>query len=106
MHTLEVVAVLGLLAHNFDDGVDELGALDVVALGPVVSDVGLAIDEVVGGRRCRRRDSEAAGGSGEATARAGGRDGEAAARTGGVQAVAVAGRTAGSSGCRQDTRRW
>ena len=48
MHTLEVVAVLGLLAHNFDDGVDELGALDVVALGPVVSDVELAVDEVVG----------------------------------------------------------
>ena len=47
MHTLEVVAVLGLLAHDVDDGVDELDALDVVALGPVVSDIGLVIDEVV-----------------------------------------------------------
>ena len=105
MHTLEVVAVLGLLAHDVDDSVDELDALDVVALGPVVSDVGLAIDEVVGGRRCRRRDSEAAGGSGEATARAGGQDGEAAAQAGGVQAVAAADGTAGSSGGQQDTRR-
>ena len=48
MHTLKVVAVLGLLAHDVDDGVDELGAVDVVALGPVVSDVGLGVDEVVG----------------------------------------------------------
>ena len=48
MHTLEVVAVLGLLAHDVDDSIDELDALDVVALGLVVSDVGLAVDEVVG----------------------------------------------------------
>lgn len=48
MHTLEVVAVYGLLAHDVEDGVNELGALDVVALGPVVADVGPAVDEVVG----------------------------------------------------------
>lgn len=48
MHTLEVVTVLGLLAHDIEDGVDELGAVDVVALGPVVPDIELAVDEVVG----------------------------------------------------------
>ena len=48
MHTLEVVAVLGLLAHDVEDGVDEFGALGVVSLGPVVPGAGLAVDEVVG----------------------------------------------------------
>jgi hypothetical protein len=48
VHTLEAVAVLGLLAHDVEDGVDELGALGVVALGPVVPGAGLAVDEVVG----------------------------------------------------------
>jgi hypothetical protein len=48
VHTLEAVAVLGLLAHDVKDGVDELGALGVVALGPVVPGAGLAVDKVVG----------------------------------------------------------
>jgi hypothetical protein len=48
VHTLEAVAVLSLLAHDVEDGVDELGALGVVALGPVVPGAGLAVDEVVG----------------------------------------------------------
>ena len=38
---------LGLLAHDVKDGVDELGALGVVALGPVVAGASLAEDEVV-----------------------------------------------------------
>jgi len=45
---LEAVAVLGLLADDVEHGVDELGALGVVALGPVVAGAGLAEDEVVG----------------------------------------------------------
>ena len=45
---MEAVAVLGLLADDVEHGVDELGALGVVALGPVVAGVGLAEDEVVG----------------------------------------------------------
>jgi hypothetical protein len=46
--TLQAVAVLGLLAHHVEHGVDELGSLGVVALGPVVPGPGLAEDEVVG----------------------------------------------------------
>lgn len=48
LEALEHVAVLGLLADNVHDAVNELGALGVVALGPVVSGSGLAEDEVVG----------------------------------------------------------
>jgi hypothetical protein len=44
---LEAVAALGLLADNVKDGVDQLGALGVVALGPVVAGARLAEDEVV-----------------------------------------------------------
>ena len=44
---LEAVAALGLLADDVKDGVDELGALGVVALGPVVARARLAEDEVV-----------------------------------------------------------
>merc|ERR1719375_403445 len=33
---LEAVAALGLLADDVEDGIDELSALGVVALGPVV----------------------------------------------------------------------
>uniref|UniRef100_J3LTD8 Uncharacterized protein n=1 Tax=Oryza brachyantha TaxID=4533 RepID=J3LTD8_ORYBR len=42
------VAVLGLLADDVEHGVDELGALGVVALSPVVAGAGLPEDEVVG----------------------------------------------------------
>ena len=48
LEALEAVAALGLLADDVEDGVDELGALGVVALGPVVAGAGLAEDEVVG----------------------------------------------------------
>merc|ERR1711869_147007 len=44
---LEAVAALRLLADNIKHGVDQLGALGVVALGPVVARARLAEDEVV-----------------------------------------------------------
>merc|ERR1719284_58837 len=44
---LEAVAALGLLADDVKDGVDQLGALGVVALGPVVARARLAKDEIV-----------------------------------------------------------
>ena len=47
LESLEAVAGLGLLADHVEDRVDELGALGVVALGPVVTGAGLAEDEVV-----------------------------------------------------------
>merc|ERR1712100_418024 len=47
LETLKAVAGLGLLADDVQDGVDELGALSVVALGPVVAGAGLAENEVV-----------------------------------------------------------
>ena len=47
LEALEAVAALGLLADDVEDGVDELGALGVVALGPVVAGARLAEDEVV-----------------------------------------------------------
>ena len=47
LEALEAVAGLGLLAHDVEDRVDELGALGVVALGPVVAGARLAEDEVV-----------------------------------------------------------
>jgi len=48
LEALEHVAGFGLLADDVHDGVDQLGALGVVALGPVVAGSGLAEDEVVG----------------------------------------------------------
>ena len=47
VRTLEAVAGLGLLAHDVEDGVDELRALRVVALGPVVARARLPEHEVV-----------------------------------------------------------
>ena len=44
---LEAVAALSLLADNVEDGINQLGALGVVALGPVVACTRLAEDEVV-----------------------------------------------------------
>merc|ERR1719291_1452741 len=44
---LEAVAALCLLADDVKHGVDQLGALRVVALGPVVARARLAEDEVV-----------------------------------------------------------
>lgn len=48
LEALEAVAAFGLTADHVEDVVDELGALGVVALGPVVAGTGLAEDEVVG----------------------------------------------------------
>jgi hypothetical protein len=45
---LEAVAVLGLLTHDVEHRVDELDALGVVALGPVVAGAELAEDEIDG----------------------------------------------------------
>merc|ERR1712100_682433 len=47
LEALEAVAGLGLLAHDIEHRVDELGTLGVVALGPVVTRTGLTEDEVV-----------------------------------------------------------
>ena len=46
--TLQAVGALGLLADNVKHGVDELGALRVVTLCPVVTGAALTEDEVVG----------------------------------------------------------
>mmetsp|Transcript_31309 Transcript_31309/g.79466 ORF Transcript_31309/g.79466 Transcript_31309/m.79466 type:complete len:502 (-) Transcript_31309:80-1585(-) len=48
LEALEAVSRLGLLADDVEDRVDELGALGVVALGPVVAGASLPEDEVVG----------------------------------------------------------
>merc|ERR1711939_956308 len=47
LEALEAIAGLGLLAHNVEDGVDELSTLGVVTLGPIVTSTSLAEDEVV-----------------------------------------------------------
>merc|ERR1712159_661798 len=48
LEALQAVAALSLLAHDVQDGVDQLSTLGVVALGPVVARTGLPEDEVVG----------------------------------------------------------
>ncbi len=47
LEPLQAVAALGLAADHVEDLVDELGALGVVALGPVVAGARLAEDKVV-----------------------------------------------------------
>ena len=47
LEALKTFAVLGLLPHNIEDRVDELNALCVVALGPVVASAARAEDKVV-----------------------------------------------------------
>lgn len=47
LESLKAVAALGLFADNVQDGVDELGALGIVALGPVVTGAALPEHEVV-----------------------------------------------------------
>merc|ERR1711939_1045494 len=47
LETLEAVTGLGLLAHDVEDGVDELGTLSVVTLGPVITGTSLSEDEVI-----------------------------------------------------------
>merc|ERR1711998_56556 len=48
LEALEAVAGLGLLADNIEHGVDQLGTLSVVTLGPVVTGASLAEHKVVG----------------------------------------------------------
>ena len=48
LESLEAVASFGFLSGDVEDGVDELGSLGVVTLGPVVAGSGLSEDEVVG----------------------------------------------------------
>merc|ERR1711943_8629 len=48
LEALEAIARLGLLTHNIEHGVDELGTLGVVTLGPIVTRTSLAEDKVVG----------------------------------------------------------
>jgi len=47
LESLEAIATFGFLSDNIEDGVDELGTLSVVTLGPVVTGTGLSEDEVV-----------------------------------------------------------
>jgi hypothetical protein len=47
LETLEAIATFGLLSDDIEDGVDELGTLGVMTLGPVVTGTGLTEDEVV-----------------------------------------------------------
>ena len=47
LETLEAIATFGFLSDNIKDGVDELGTLGVMTLGPVVTGTGLSEDEVV-----------------------------------------------------------
>merc|ERR1719389_878395 len=55
LEALEAIAGLGLLADDVKDGIDELGSLGVVALGPVVTSAGLAKDKVVGAEELTER---------------------------------------------------
>ena len=48
LEALKAIAALGLLADDVQDGVDQLGTLGVVTLGPVVTGTSLAEHEVVG----------------------------------------------------------
>ena len=48
MLTLQSIRALSLLADNIENGVDELSALRVVTLRPVVTGTALTEDEVVG----------------------------------------------------------
>merc|ERR1712061_772341 len=47
LESLKAVATFSFLSDNIKDGVDELGTLGVVTLGPVVTSTGLSEDEVV-----------------------------------------------------------
>ena len=47
LETLEAIASFGFLSDDIKDGVDELGTLGVMTLGPVVTGTGLSEDEVI-----------------------------------------------------------
>mmetsp|Transcript_35215 Transcript_35215/g.52280 ORF Transcript_35215/g.52280 Transcript_35215/m.52280 type:complete len:402 (+) Transcript_35215:349-1554(+) len=57
LETLQAVAAFGLLSDDIQDGVDQLGTLGVVALGPIVASSGLAEDEVVRAEQLTERTS-------------------------------------------------
>lgn len=44
---MKAVTILGLLANNIENGIDQLGTFGVMTFGPVVAGTGLAEDEVV-----------------------------------------------------------
>ena len=47
LESLEAIATFGFLSDDIEDGVDELGTLGVVTLGPVVTGTSLSENEVV-----------------------------------------------------------
>jgi hypothetical protein len=47
LEPLKAITALALLSHHIQNGVDQLGSLSVMSLGPIVSGSGLAEDEVV-----------------------------------------------------------
>ena len=47
LETLEAIATFGFFSDDIEDGVDELGTLGVVTLGPVVTGTSLSENEVV-----------------------------------------------------------
>jgi hypothetical protein len=47
LETLEAIATFGFLSNDIKDGVDKLGTLGVMTLGPVVTGTGLTEDKVV-----------------------------------------------------------
>ena len=47
LESLEAIATFSFLSDNIEDGVNELGSLGVVTLGPVVTSTSLSEDEVV-----------------------------------------------------------
>ncbi len=48
LEALEAVAALGLLADDVEDGINQFGALSIMALRPVISGPRLSKDEVIG----------------------------------------------------------
>merc|ERR1719345_588038 len=48
LETLEAITALSFLADNIEDGVNKLGTLGVMSLGPVVTGTGLSENEVIG----------------------------------------------------------
>merc|ERR1711966_276991 len=55
LEALEAIARLGLLTHDIEHGVDQLGTLGVVTLGPVITGTSLAEDEIVGAEELTER---------------------------------------------------
>merc|ERR1712195_454235 len=57
LETLEAITALSFLADNIEDGVNKLGTLGVMSLGPVVTGSGLSEDKVVGAEELTERSS-------------------------------------------------